>query len=209
MEKSNKRGKIPQSDWPLIMTRYEAGETLASIARTYDCSPPAISYVVSKSRARKPGRDRPEASASERESQLVKGIAGDSTEAGLGRSSRPEEEVEHGGTVRGAQVRATGANTDSGFILQPFGNGRDARTSREVGGFVRDGFAERGPQPPQAQAARFPETAKSRRWRPHQENPGNGPRHRRRCREARRTHVTDCTFQSVTVPRPITVLPSL
>ena len=33
------------------MARYEAGETLASIARTYDCSPPAISYVVSRSRA--------------------------------------------------------------------------------------------------------------------------------------------------------------
>lgn len=54
MEKSTKRGKIPQSDWPLIMARYEAGETLASIARTYDCSPPAISYVVSRSRARQP-----------------------------------------------------------------------------------------------------------------------------------------------------------
>jgi hypothetical protein len=52
MEKSSKRGKIPQSDWPLIMSRYEAGETLASIARTYGCSPPAISYVVSRSRAR-------------------------------------------------------------------------------------------------------------------------------------------------------------
>jgi hypothetical protein len=34
------------------MARYEAGETLSSIARTYDCSPPAISYVVSRSRAR-------------------------------------------------------------------------------------------------------------------------------------------------------------
>jgi len=34
------------------MARYEAGETLASIARTYDCSPPAISYVVSRSRDR-------------------------------------------------------------------------------------------------------------------------------------------------------------
>lgn len=54
MEKSGKRGKIPQSDWPLIMSRYEAGETLASIARTYDCSPPAISYVVSRSRTRQP-----------------------------------------------------------------------------------------------------------------------------------------------------------
>ena len=52
MEKSVKRGKIPQSDWPLIMARYEAGETLSSIARTYDCSPPAISYIVSRSKAK-------------------------------------------------------------------------------------------------------------------------------------------------------------
>ena len=50
MERSSKRGKIPQSDWPSIMARYEAGETLSSIARTYDCSPPAISFVVSRSR---------------------------------------------------------------------------------------------------------------------------------------------------------------
>jgi hypothetical protein len=34
------------------MARYEAGETLASIARTYDCSAPAISYIVSRSRTR-------------------------------------------------------------------------------------------------------------------------------------------------------------
>ena len=52
MEKSSKRGKIPQHDWPSIISRYESGETLASIARTYDCSPPAISYIVSRSRAR-------------------------------------------------------------------------------------------------------------------------------------------------------------
>jgi hypothetical protein len=52
MEKTSKRGKIPQDDWPSIISRYEAGETLASIARTYDCSPPAISYIVSRTRAR-------------------------------------------------------------------------------------------------------------------------------------------------------------
>ena len=52
MERSGKRGKIPQQDWPSIIKRYEAGETLTSIARTYDCSPPAISYVLSRSRAR-------------------------------------------------------------------------------------------------------------------------------------------------------------
>src|SRR5215467_5562003 len=52
MDRPSKRGKIPQQDWPAIMARYEAGETLESIARTYDCSPPAISYIVSRSRAR-------------------------------------------------------------------------------------------------------------------------------------------------------------
>src|SRR5207237_6817461 len=74
MEKSSKRGKIPQSDWPLIMARYEAGETLSSIARTYDCSPPAISYVVSRSRARQPSGEtaRP---APTGESQLIKAAA--------------------------------------------------------------------------------------------------------------------------------------
>jgi hypothetical protein len=52
MERSSKRGKIPQQDWPSIIARYDAGETLASIARTYGCSPPAISYILSRNRAR-------------------------------------------------------------------------------------------------------------------------------------------------------------
>ena len=72
MEKSSKRGKIPQSDWPLIMARYDAGETLASIARTYDCSPPAISYVVSRSRARQPGPLLSAPSPAAAEPQLLK-----------------------------------------------------------------------------------------------------------------------------------------
>src|SRR5215813_5403478 len=45
------------------MARYEAGETLSSIARTYDCSPPAISYVVSRSRSRQSGNQPGHASA--------------------------------------------------------------------------------------------------------------------------------------------------
>lgn len=72
MEKSSKRGKIPQSDWPMIMARYEAGETLASIARTYDCSPPAISYIVSRSRARQPAAETASAPV---EPQLLKAPA--------------------------------------------------------------------------------------------------------------------------------------
>src|ERR1051325_11163270 len=84
MEKSNKRGKIPQADWPLIMARYEAGEALASIARTYDCSPPAISYVVGKSRARQPARDNSAMGSSGTDSQLIKAIASEFARASSG-----------------------------------------------------------------------------------------------------------------------------
>lgn len=81
MEKSSKRGKIPQSDWPLIMARYEAGETLSSIARTYDCSPPAISYVVSRSRSRQPAATAPAAGATE--PQLVKSAVTEASQDAL------------------------------------------------------------------------------------------------------------------------------
>src|ERR1700733_3693586 len=76
MEKSSKRGKIPQSDWPQIMARYEAGETLASIARTYDCSAPAISYIVSRSREKPSNITSPAPTA---EPQLIKAAANDAT----------------------------------------------------------------------------------------------------------------------------------
>src|SRR5207245_5435168 len=73
MERSSKRGKIPQQDWPSIIARYEAGETLASIARTYDCSPPAISYIVSRSRARSAAaQTTAESALAPAEPQLVK-----------------------------------------------------------------------------------------------------------------------------------------
>jgi hypothetical protein len=78
MEKSSKRGKIPQQDWPSIIKRYEAGETLASIARTYDCSPPAISYILGRSRARDATADGTEQGRIESpEPQLAKGHPND------------------------------------------------------------------------------------------------------------------------------------
>ena len=78
MERSSKRGKIPQQDWPSIIKRYESGETLASIARTYDCSPPAISYILSRSRARDAPLDGAEQSGIDpQEPRLVKGHPND------------------------------------------------------------------------------------------------------------------------------------
>jgi hypothetical protein len=65
------------------MARYEAGETLASIARTYDCSPPAISYVVSRSRAQGsiPTATAPN-SLAPAEPQLVKNHATEASSGG-------------------------------------------------------------------------------------------------------------------------------
>ncbi|MBV9200785.1 MAG: hypothetical protein JOY83_13860 [Alphaproteobacteria bacterium] len=76
MERSSKKGKIPQQDWASIIKRYEAGETLASIARTYDCSPPAISYIISRSRTRD-AAEGPEPTEVDTRERLVKGQAND------------------------------------------------------------------------------------------------------------------------------------
>lgn len=46
-----KRGRIPQSAWPRILERHRAGVTLSAIAREFDCTPSAISYIVRKAEA--------------------------------------------------------------------------------------------------------------------------------------------------------------
>jgi transposase-like protein len=46
-----RRGRIPHADWPLIVDRYKGGETLSAIAREYDCTPSAISYILRKAEA--------------------------------------------------------------------------------------------------------------------------------------------------------------
>jgi hypothetical protein len=45
------KGKIPAADWPSIAARHRRGESLASIARAYGCTPPAIAYIVKRSAA--------------------------------------------------------------------------------------------------------------------------------------------------------------
>src|SRR6267154_2138240 len=144
MEKSSKRGKIPESDWPLILGRYEAGETLSSIARTYDCSPPAISYVVSRSRARQAGGETPR-SAAAGESQLIK--AGADGAGNRDSAAPPLEATPPSLTTRPPEASPVHANSaapqaaaigDRRFEVRP-GNGN---------GFVRSGpvVGERVPQ---------------------------------------------------------------
>ena len=42
------RGKIRHEEWPRIAERFQRGETLAEIARSYGCTPPAIRYIVGR-----------------------------------------------------------------------------------------------------------------------------------------------------------------
>jgi hypothetical protein len=140
MEKSNKRGKIPQADWPLIMARYEAGETLASIARTYDCSPPAISYIVARNRD-KPANETPPPPALE--PQLIKAHSNGSSvntaivsveptivAAAPAAAALPEEASPHRGGVDRPPVMGVANSAHDGNGEQPrpklhlgFGNG--------------------------------------------------------------------------------------
>lgn len=50
-EKEKRRGRIPQSAWPGILERYKAGATLSALAREFNCTPSAISYIVRKAEA--------------------------------------------------------------------------------------------------------------------------------------------------------------
>jgi transposase-like protein len=44
--------KISQREWNAIAARYAQGESISAIARTYGCTPPAIHYILKKSRRR-------------------------------------------------------------------------------------------------------------------------------------------------------------
>lgn len=43
------KGKIASAEWPAIAKRHRQGESLASIARAYGCTAPAIAYIVKRS----------------------------------------------------------------------------------------------------------------------------------------------------------------
>ena len=43
-----KKGKIPHSEWPKILARYNDGESIAQIGRGYGCTAPAIRYIVKR-----------------------------------------------------------------------------------------------------------------------------------------------------------------
>ena len=151
MEKSSKRGKIPQSDWPLIMARYDAGETLASIARTYDCSPPAISYVVSRSRARQPGAESPPKPPSASEPQLIKATA---SEAAAAVAAKPQVLDAPPATVDpGSRSSAQGQSEEEPSLVRPEApvanpsGRRDENLAPQANGLAGNGAGERSAHP--------------------------------------------------------------
>jgi hypothetical protein len=48
MKRRQEKGKIPHSEWKTIRARHAGGESLASIARSFDCTAPAIRYIVNR-----------------------------------------------------------------------------------------------------------------------------------------------------------------
>jgi hypothetical protein len=44
--------KIPQGEWNAIAARYQNGESISRIARSYGCTPPAIHYILKRYRLR-------------------------------------------------------------------------------------------------------------------------------------------------------------
>lgn len=178
MEKSGKRGKIPQSDWPLIMARYEQGETLSSIARTYDCSPPAISYIIGRSREKPATETTPPAA----ESQLIKtpgnGAAGnlsvpvEPTDTPLPVTSAPPREpaaelrppiLGNGAAANGAGVEQRRklhlslGNGHAGSGASVNGNGRH----HEPAAMLSGGQSERSPQPQTGNGHRAPQSPRN------------------------------------------------
>ena len=44
--------KIPQGEWSAIAARYAKGDSITRIARSYGCTPPAIHYILKRSKQR-------------------------------------------------------------------------------------------------------------------------------------------------------------
>ena len=61
--------KIPQGEWSAIAARYAKGESITRIAQSYGCTPPAIHYILKRSRLR----------AAQNPEQRVNGMPGSAT----------------------------------------------------------------------------------------------------------------------------------
>ncbi|MBY6264241.1 hypothetical protein EI613_20290 [Azospirillum sp. 412522] len=100
-ESPKKRGRIPQSAWPQILDRYRSGATLSAIAREFECTPSAISYIIKKAEAASGQGDAGHGDAASGEgtqddTQAAGGTAADASETAVEASAPviPETPVE-------------------------------------------------------------------------------------------------------------------
>jgi hypothetical protein len=77
--------KIPQGEWNAIAARYQNGESISKIARSYGCTPPAIHYILKRNRLRR----------AETAAQPALARSADATQTGLVRASAtaPEKSI--------------------------------------------------------------------------------------------------------------------
>ena len=122
-ESPKKRGRIPQSAWPQILERYRSGATLSAIAREFECTPSAISYIIKKAEAASGQADddqgdaqaddaqssAPAAPAEETSAPVTAAPASPAAEpapAAPAEAEAPAEPRRAGRTVRGTLTRA-------------------------------------------------------------------------------------------------------
>lgn len=82
--------KIPQGEWNAIAARYKGGESISNIARSYGCTPPAIHYILKRSR-QKPAGISPQSTTSAASASAPNGFRAKTADTGVG--LRPPEAV--------------------------------------------------------------------------------------------------------------------
>ena len=75
MPEVESKRKIDRNEWSAIIARHATGESLASIARAYGCTPPAIRYIVRQGR-------RPEAHGEDDQADAASAPIGHEGESG-------------------------------------------------------------------------------------------------------------------------------
>lgn len=133
-----KRGRIPQSAWPEILERYRTGTTLSAIAREFECTPSAISYILRKA----------EAAESAGTGDAVSDVEGDDViaashaEADVADATAESAELKPGKAVRAARASRAAARpiqpelpeVDSAASARPVAQPRvDETASRSAG----------------------------------------------------------------------------
>jgi Meckel syndrome type 1 protein len=90
--------KIPQGEWNAIAARYQGGESISNIARSYGCTPPAIHYILKRSQ-QKPAAISPQPNASPAPTSAPNGFRATATDRAVGLGPLQAESSAAGRTV--------------------------------------------------------------------------------------------------------------